>query len=268
MVMEEIVFLMLFSCFAVSGLATALAIAWKLAVRRGDIVHLEIQISNLRDGLAEFQEIELSKLREDLHKEMTSLKVGRHVSNKCQIEQQIEFKYGAQFRIDLNNWIKEAGFKIDDVLHCDICGCLLHDNYAVYDSKRVGYKNGFDIVEKVYHCKDCDLGSHESKDSDIRPTEFNDMVDEDCIRQSEKKETREKVARLCHTQLITWMNCLLDDGEMMDDGSWCMASDRIAEWEHNMKQAWTGLSIEKQDNFRGEAGKFLKLLEGYNGRTV
>lgn len=76
----------------------------------------------------------------------------------------------------------------------------------------------------------------------------------------EKKEVRENLAELCHSQWSGWMKYLFSKGTFNVDGTWTMPKWAVKRWTKQMNTKYNELSDSEMDSDRTEADKFIALI--------
>ena len=75
---------------------------------------------------------------------------------------------------------------------------------------------------------------------------------------------REKIAELCHKQWSGWMFYLFSKCSSNDDGTLTIPAWAVARWTRQMATKYARLSEMEKQSDRGEADRFLKLLDPQN----
>ena len=73
---------------------------------------------------------------------------------------------------------------------------------------------------------------------------------------------RERVADLCHSQWVDWMEYLFFKSTNNKDGTVTVPKWAVDRWKRQMKTSYTSLSTLEKDTDRKEADKYIACFKG------
>lgn len=73
---------------------------------------------------------------------------------------------------------------------------------------------------------------------------------------------REALSDEQHKIWSHWMKYMFTQGQMNEDGSWTMPSDKVARWQKQMNTDYQNLSENEKESDRHQADKILKVMKG------